>query len=175
VTIVELIFINVWQISVQFLDSWRFSISEILHINSYPNHGLSCFPFCFCSKNIFYISNYHFSKYAIYFVHIFLLALISFNIISRKEPGQRSRYSDCLPAGRPRRRSSSTSGVKNFHFSFSSRPALGSPQCLIQRVPGAIFPGVKRPGREAYHSPSTSSEIKKRRVYTSTPPCALME
>jgi hypothetical protein len=31
--------------------------------------------------------------------------------------------------------------VKNFLFSKSSRPALGSIQLLIQRVPGALFPG----------------------------------
>jgi hypothetical protein len=37
-------------------------------------------------------------------------------------------------------------------FSTSSRPALGSTQPPIQWVPGALFPGVKRPGREADHS-----------------------
>jgi hypothetical protein len=33
---------------------------------------------------------------------------------------------------------------------------------------------VKRPGREADHSPLTSAEVKKTWVYTSTPPYALM-
>jgi hypothetical protein len=33
------------------------------------------------------------------------------------------------------------------------------------------FPGVKRPGREADHSPPISAEIKNAWSYTSTPPC----
>jgi hypothetical protein len=39
-----------------------------------------------------------------------------------------SRYSDWLWAGRPRVRSSSHGRAKNFHFSISSKPALGSTQ-----------------------------------------------
>jgi hypothetical protein len=35
---------------------------------------------------------------------------------------------------------------------------------------GGSFPGVKRPGREADHSPSTSAEVKKKWIHTSTPP-----
>jgi hypothetical protein len=42
--------------------------------------------------------------------------------------------------------------VKNFYFSMLSRPALGSTQPPLQWVPGALSPGVKRPGREADHS-----------------------
>jgi hypothetical protein len=38
-------------------------------------------------------------------------------------------------------------------FSMSSRLALGSTQPPIQRVPGTLSPGVKRPVREADHSP----------------------
>jgi hypothetical protein len=58
-----------------------------------------------------------------------------------------SRYSDWLPAGRPRRgRSSSPGRVKNFLFSKSSRPALGSTQPPIQWVPGALAPGGKVAG-----------------------------
>jgi hypothetical protein len=30
-----------------------------------------------------------------------------------------------------------------------------------QRVPGALSPGVNRPGREADHSPAASAEVKK--------------
>jgi hypothetical protein len=41
-------------------------------------------------------------------------------------------------------------------------------------VLGALSPGVKRPGREADHSPSTSAEVKKTWIYTSTPPYAFM-
>jgi hypothetical protein len=34
---------------------------------------------------------------------------------------------------------------------------------------GGSFPGVKRYGREADHSPPTSAEVKKMWIYTSTP------
>jgi hypothetical protein len=33
---------------------------------------------------------------------------------------------------------------------------------------------VKRPGREAEHSPQTSADVKKMWIYTSTPPYAFM-
>jgi hypothetical protein len=39
---------------------------------------------------------------------------------------------------------------------------------------GGSFPGVKRPGREADHSPRTTAEVKKMWIYTSTPPYAFM-
>jgi hypothetical protein len=58
-------------------------------------------------------------------------------------------------------RSSSLGRVKNFLFSRSSRPALRATQPPIQWVPGALSPGVKRPGREADHSPPTSAESRK--------------
>jgi hypothetical protein len=86
-----------------------------------------------------------------------------------------SRYSDWLRAGRLRGRSSSPGRVKNFLFSTSSRPALGSTQPPIQWVPGALFPGVKRPGREADHSPPASAEAKKNWIYTTSPPYAFIE
>jgi hypothetical protein len=47
-----------------------------------------------------------------------------------------------------------------FLFTTASRPALGPTQPPIQRVPGALSLGVKRPGREADHSPPSSSEVK---------------
>jgi hypothetical protein len=53
-------------------------------------------------------------------------------------------------------------------FSILSRPALGSTRPPIKWVPG-LFPGVKRQGREADHSPPTSAEVKKMWIYTSTP------
>jgi hypothetical protein len=34
---------------------------------------------------------------------------------------------------------------------------------------GGSFPGVKRPGREADHSPPTNVDVKKTWIYTSTP------
>jgi hypothetical protein len=39
---------------------------------------------------------------------------------------------------------------------------------------GALSQGVKRPGREAGHSPPTTAEVKKIWIYTSTPPYAFM-
>jgi len=41
-------------------------------------------------------------------------------------------------------------------------------------VAGALTPGVKRPGREADHSPPCSAEVKKERSYTSAPPYVFM-
>jgi hypothetical protein len=77
-----------------------------------------------------------------------------------------SRYSDWLGAGRPRSRSSSPCSVKNFLFSTSSRPALGPPS-----FPS---PGVKRPEREADHSPPASAEVKKMWINISNPPYVFM-
>jgi hypothetical protein len=48
----------------------------------------------------------------------------------------------------------------NFHFALDSRPALGPTESPIQWVPWALSLGVKRPGREADHSPPSSAEIK---------------
>jgi hypothetical protein len=61
-------------------------------------------------------------------------------------------------------------------FSSPRRPARiwGSTQPPIQWVPGALSPGLKRPRREADHSPPTSAEVKKMCIYTSTPPYTFM-
>jgi hypothetical protein len=86
------------------------------------------------------------------------------------EPGWRSRYRDCLLAGRPRGRSPGRVRI----FSMSSRLALGPIQPPIQWVPGGLFKGVKRQGREANRSSPASAEVKKMWIYTSTPPYAFM-
>jgi hypothetical protein len=57
--------------------------------------------------------------------------------------------------------SSSPSMVKNFYFSISSRPAMGSTQPPVKWVPEGSLPGVKRQGREADNSPPTSADVKK--------------
>jgi hypothetical protein len=49
----------------------------------------------------------------------------------------------------------------------------GLTQPPIQWVPGALSLGVKRPGREADHSPPSSAEVKNGRSWTSTPPIGL--
>jgi hypothetical protein len=51
--------------------------------------------------------------------------------------------------------------------------ALGTTQPPIQCVPGALSLGVKRPGREADHSPPFSAEVKERVELCSTPPIRL--
>jgi hypothetical protein len=76
------------------------------------------------------------------------------------EPGQRSRYSDWLRAGRPRGRSSSPGRGETFLLSTLSRLVLGLTQLPIQWVPEAFYQGVKRPGREADHSPPVGAEVK---------------
>jgi hypothetical protein len=51
-------------------------------------------------------------------------------------------------------------GLGIFLFTTASRTALGPTQPPIQWVPGALSLGVKRPGREADHSPPSSTEVK---------------
>jgi hypothetical protein len=85
-----------------------------------------------------------------------------------------SRYSDWLRAGRLRGWSSSPGRVKNFIFSASTRPVLRPAQPSVQWAPRALSPKVKRQGREASHSPPASAEVKKMRIYTSTPSYAFM-
>jgi hypothetical protein len=69
---------------------------------------------------------------------------------------------------------SSPGGGKNFHSSILYIPALEPTQPSIQWVSGDLCPGLKRPGSEADHSPPTSDEVKKTRVYTCTPTYAIM-
>jgi hypothetical protein len=45
-------------------------------------------------------------------------------------------------------------------FTTASRTALEPTQPSIQCVPGALSLGIKRPGREADHSPPSSAEVK---------------
>jgi hypothetical protein len=65
-------------------------------------------------------------------------------------------------------------GARIFTSPRRHRPALGPTQPPIQWVRESLSPGVKRPGREADHSPPTSAEVKKTWVYTSTPPYVFM-
>jgi hypothetical protein len=58
----------------------------------------------------------------------------------------------------------------------SSRPVLGPTQAPIQSVLGALSPGVKRPGREAGHSPPARADINEIRIwiYNFTTPYVFM-
>jgi hypothetical protein len=53
-------------------------------------------------------------------------------------------------------------------------PVLGPTQPPIQCVRGAFTLGVKRPKREADHSPATSAEVKNTWIYMSTSPYTFM-
>jgi hypothetical protein len=79
-----------------------------------------------------------------------------------------SRDSDWLRAERQRGRSLRPCWAKNFLFSTSSRPALGSTQPPIQWL-ARLIPGGKAPGCEADHSPPAIAEVKIMWIYTSTP------
>jgi hypothetical protein len=63
-------------------------------------------------------------------------------------------------------------GLGIFLFTTVSRMALGLTQ-PIQWVPGALSLGVKRPEREADHSPPSSAKVRNAWSYTSTPPLRL--
>jgi hypothetical protein len=69
-----------------------------------------------------------------------------------------SRYSAWLRAGRPRGRSLSPARGKNFLFSTSSGPALGSTHPPIQLVARALYPGGKAAG--AWSWPLTSNSCR---------------
>jgi hypothetical protein len=51
---------------------------------------------------------------------------------------------------------------------------LWGPPNIVSNGYQGYIPGVKRPGREAHHSPPASAEVKKIWTYTSTPPYAFM-
>jgi hypothetical protein len=51
-------------------------------------------------------------------------------------------------------------GSRIFLFTTASITALETTQPPIQWVPGALSLGVKRPGREADHSPPSNAEVK---------------
>jgi hypothetical protein len=51
-------------------------------------------------------------------------------------------------------------GLGIFLFTTASRTALGPTQPPTQWVPGALSLGVKRPGREADHSPPSNAKVK---------------
>jgi hypothetical protein len=68
----------------------------------------------------------------------------------------------------------SRQGLGIFLLTTASRPALGPTQPPIQWVTRALFLEVKRPWREADHSPPFSVEVKNAWNYTSTPQYSFM-
>jgi hypothetical protein len=67
----------------------------------------------------------------------------------------------------------SRQGLGIFLFTTASRPALRPTQPPIQWIPGALSLRVKRPGREADHSPPSSVEFMNSGSCTCTPPVRL--
>jgi hypothetical protein len=65
----------------------------------------------------------------------------------------------------------STSAIQYYYYYYYY--LLGPTQPAIQWVPGALSLEVKRPGREADHSPPSSAKVKNAWSYTSTPPIRL--
>jgi hypothetical protein len=63
---------------------------------------------------------------------------------------------------------------KEFLLSTSFRQVLGPIQLSIQWLTGTLSPGIRRPGREADHEPTTSAEVKRVWIYTSTTPYSFM-
>jgi hypothetical protein len=66
-------------------------------------------------------------------------------------------------------------GVRIFTSPCRPDRLCGSPNFLSNGYRGgALSQQIKRPGREADHSPPTSAEFKKIWIYISTPPYAFM-
>jgi hypothetical protein len=61
-------------------------------------------------------------------------------------------------------------GQEIFLYSRESRPTPEPTQPPIQWVPGALFLGVKRLGREADHSPPSNAEVKNGEAIPPLPP-----
>jgi hypothetical protein len=62
-----------------------------------------------------------------------------------------------------------------FYFIVPFYHLLGPTQPPIQRVPGALFPEVTRPGREAEQSPPASAKVKNTWICTSILSYVFME
>jgi hypothetical protein len=70
--------------------------------------------------------------------------------------------------------SSSPGRVKKFSLLHIVQTGSGVHPTSYKMGTWVSFPGVKRQGREADHSPLTSAEVKKMWIYTSTPPYVFM-
>jgi hypothetical protein len=64
-------------------------------------------------------------------------------------------------------------GAWNFSLHHCVQNGSGAHPASYPMDTGGSFPGVKRPGREADHSPPSSAEVKNEWSYTSTPPIRL--
>jgi hypothetical protein len=64
-------------------------------------------------------------------------------------------------------------GAGNFSLHHRVQNGSGAHPASYPMDTGALSLGVKRPGREAYHSPPSSAEVKIACCYTSIPPIRL--
>jgi hypothetical protein len=109
----------------------------LLHMTELASYSLLCFQALSLSAYTF--SCYHSTYCIIWNLIIFSVYLnLVHNLFQYTDM---IWCSDWLRAGRLRGRGSSPGRVKNFHFSMSSRPALGSTQPHIQWVPVALSRG----------------------------------
>jgi hypothetical protein len=93
-----------------------------------------------------------------WFLHSYCIVIASVHLVTVRSSrdssvGMATGYGAERPGLDPR------NGQEIFLFSITSRPALVSPQPLIQWVQGATSPGVKRQEREADHSSPYSAEV----------------
>jgi hypothetical protein len=121
---------------------WKPGLSKVINrilflIKSYLNSDMNPSSVCYCSW--------------IFKIKIFFKSPITYNYYT-------CRYSDGLPAERPRGRSLSPGKGKDFLFSTSSRPVLGPTQPPIQWVTGGSFLGSKAAG--AWSWPLTSNQCR---------------
>ena len=89
---------------------------------------------------------------------------VKYIIQTRTRMGQLSRHGDSLRAGR----SGDRIPVGGPLFPYPFRPAVGTTQPPLQRVPG-LFPGGKAAERGADHPPTSSAEVRKKYSYTLLP------
>jgi hypothetical protein len=64
-------------------------------------------------------------------------------------------------------------GAGNFSLHHRLENGSGAHSASFTMIPGALSLGIKRPGREADHSPPTSVEVKNEWSYNPTPPIRL--
>jgi hypothetical protein len=127
------------------------------------NADLICY---YCSKTFELFLK--FKEYISFREIMNLSYILIFSLLtSRLEQWLLSRYSSGLRAGRSGFDFRRELGI--FLFTTVSRTGLGPTQPPIQWVPRALSLGVKRPGREADHSPPSSAEVKNAWSYTSIP------
>jgi hypothetical protein len=87
------------------------------------------------------------------------LPLINGNCLTRKSSTDSSvSIVTRLRTGRPKFDSRKRQGL--FLLAAASRPDLGPTQPPIQWIPEALSLGLRRPGREAGHSPTSSAKVK---------------